>query len=1308
MALNFFKQRDIDEMDVNDIPEEFVNYLETLDEEGKVGLLGSRPDIANVLGITMKNSNQDGPGNLQTEEAKGLEFPATPIEDQDILESYENTELEDDDKEEVLSIRNNYYAGKKITEVLKDNLEPLEVLSVSDKADKCVVHRIPFIEKQIKYTGKGATYSIVLKVCPQCNRLFLEESSKEYIHDALTKRKIAHIFYSLDASSQYLRDQMIAYEITNQDKIYIPETWTEDNPLCVIHGKSLFEIPCVKKYKDRKVEFIGYFCDKCNKIHVRSSVAAEIEDRCALNGVPVIEIEPLIKRQPKKQPIKIKEIKPDYIIENGKREIYAYNHVADCFRLTETDTVVVSDSIYCTLEGHETEEVLVLIWVNQKKGGRKSYIFVVGYCSECQKYYMDIDDYNVIYSIGRPEITILNDMNEVDYQITSGEVYNLERNHLKEIEAEITGEIDEIHSSKDYVNPYAVGDYDDGSLSFAKSRSANRYGKRLEELENYIPKPYSYRVDITSGEATETYYIGASDIILKDGKKVISANSDFGYELINYQTIKVHKDGQEYRIKLSRQFDIDNAVLYGYVNLRTDEDVIFQSGITDPFLVRVLNMRKKQHSLTDIFITIQENQNKIVNADFKKNIIVQGCAGSGKTMVLLHRLSSLKYKQRYFDFSKDALILTPNDQFSLHIKGLAEDLQIGSITRVSVEQYYLEMLLQYDLSFKPENKVVSEMVVCQDYVDYIYSDQFKKDFELAYNRILAKRNGLVDILIQLQRDMNKEQKEFLWTDDSKFILQMKYRVDAINDLVKNKEQELVSVQGEIIKLGEKKKFLEEKVLDSKQVAESIVQESLPRVNTKIGIYLLKKQQEIDEFTNQIQTLKEEYTRIQNSLIIFGKRSRLEKLEAKIKRVEKTVASLQVRLDEEKKIMSMSSIGKEDAELIEWMNQVSLYIKELQEEVRLCHNVKDEYKRFVKELTEITDQIEEANQTYEFIESEQYSVDIKKSIQYLYEQLEEYSLLNIYQKIFEEAVQKFKAENNINNITGKCHRYDLYAQLLFAMKYYDKKMGKTQFICVDEGQDLALNEYRIIYELNQKDVVFNIYGDTNQLIRLDRGIADWKFLISEFNAERYILNENYRNTNQITRFCNDNFGFDTLQTGVDGPKVREIPRRDLEKELVSLNITTERIAILVPRNIPKMKYLNRDILSDNIRDVIGESMDNGYISIMYVDEVKGIEFDKVFVVSSKLNRNEKYIAYTRALYELIIVVDEKISDDNGELKRKDNNQKEDTKNGVQKKKSAVLKWNGGKEKYEINENHRETQQDTTVQKETRSEVTESRA
>ena len=55
------------------------------------------------------------------------------------------------------------------------------------------------------------------------------------------------------------------------------------------------------------------------------------------------------------------------------------------------------------------------------------------------------------------------------------------------------------------------------------------------------------------------------------------------------------------------------------------------------------------------------------------------------------------------------------------------------------------------------------------------------------------------------------------------------------------------------------------------------------------------------------------------------------------------------------------------------------------------------------------------------------------------------------------------------------------------------------------------------------------------------------------------------------------------------------------------------------------------------------MDAGKIAVMYVDEVKGIEFDRVFVVENKMSRNEKYIAYTRALSDLIVVVDDNVPD-----------------------------------------------------------------
>ena len=40
--------------------------------------------------------------------------------------------------------------------------------------------------------------------------------------------------------------------------------------------------------------------------------------------------------------------------------------------------------------------------------------------------------------------------------------------------------------------------------------------------------------------------------------------------------------------------------------------------------------------------------------------------------------------------------------------------------------------------------------------------------------------------------------------------------------------------------------------------------------------------------------------------------------------------------------------------------------------------------------------------------------------------------------------------------------------------------------------------------------------------------------------------------------------------------------------------------------------------------------------MYVDEVKGFEFDKVYVIDKEMPKNMRYVAYTRALNELVLV------------------------------------------------------------------------
>ena len=882
---------------------------------------------------------------------------------------------------------------------------------------------------------------------------------------------------------------------------------------------------------------------------------------------------------------------------------------------------------------------------------------------------MDVDDYKVIYPIGRPEVIILNDM-DLDYQVTSGQIFNLERDHLGHLEGKISQEIRGIKESSDYVSPYATGDYDDGNLSYAKYISERKYGDKLTELYGYVDKPYSYRVDINSGDQTETYYIGAADINLGNGKQVISANSDFGHELINYQTIKVHKGGKEYGIKLSRQFDIEKAHLYGYANLRTDEDQIFKKGITDPFLVRVLNMRKRQHNLTDIFVTIQENQNKIVNTDFQKNLVVQGCAGSGKTMVLLHRLSSLRYKRREFDFSENAMILTPNDQFSLHIKGLANELQIGFIPRMSVEEYYIDTLTKYDQSFKPRNKVVSEAIVQQVFVDYIYSDRFLRGFEQAYTEIIHERNSFIVTLNDLTDAMGQERGAISLEDDSRVADQIQSRVNKMNNLVAARDRDAGTAKESYEKLKSTKQAIETRLPGLETASETVVPESLTKVEEKIVSYLGQQTHELEPLRKTVADLTAERERVQGTFLMIGKRNRLNELDEQIQKATQMLQNAENQFKAESELLSESQTGKTDDEILSWMKLVAQYIGSVREEIRTCNNIKDNYEKYVRDLADVDQKLPEAKEKYEDAANQRYGDECRRAIQFLTEKMSQYTPIGTYELIFDKATNAFREENGIKNIRGKTHRYDLYAQLLFALQYYGYADGHVHFMCVDEGQDLSINEYKLIKRLNRNELVFNVFGDTNQLIKPGRGISDWSEFEKIFHAQEYELNENYRNTNQITKFCNSNFNMDVLQTGVDGSKVREIARKNLESELAALNVTTQRIAILVPRAVQKDKYLKMEEIPADIRELIGDDMDNGHIALMYVDEVKGIEFDKVFVVSNGMTRNEKYIAYTRALSDLIIVVDESIKPKKSKAKRKSGKKKEPVKSDVG---GNTMKW-----------------------------------
>lgn len=1229
MAFNYYTNDSIKLIDVNDVPEAFISYFMGLDDERKNEIQAIRPDLVSIiLGGDAEETNES------SEDVKESDFTDDTAYNL-ILDEWESIKVSD------------WISGRIKSEVLVCKIVPNGI-------KKCPIHRkkLSDIQVTLEYQGDNGRikyYNLVGCYCPDCMDLFVEEKKMDAIIKKIDEYSILALIQPLIETKKEWKDQIEPIEIDDDTVIYIPSTWNEVGMTCPVHPEiTLYEDYYVKKYKDRTVEFEACTCEKCNKLIMRNSKAERLEYECGEIGVPQITFEPLRKIEPanKRKPVK-RIIRPNYFIQGGEITNYNFEEEIEWNHLTEEDNLIVSYSPICMEEDHDTEDVVATVTVKEKKGSSAVYLLRLGYCANCEKYFIDKDDYVLLYEKGRPAVNV-NDETDSDFYITSGEVYNEEAKKLASLEGQIEEKIEEIRNNGIYVSPFAVSDflYDD-SYNNDKDRKAKskEYYEEIERLASYEDSPYAHRADFTFNGKTKVYYLGPDDIEINGEQIVISYNSDFGQELVNYQTLEMEIDGQTHKAKRRRDFDISKATLYGFTE-QSDEDVIFQSGITDPYLVKVLNSRKKKHQLLDIVATAQQNQRDIINMPLDTNIIVQGCAGSGKTMVLLQRLSSLKYRNKDFDFS-NAIILTPNDNFNMHISGIASSLQIGYIERASVEGYYLKTLLKYDDSFKPNYKIVDEMNVNQDYVDYIYSDEFLEVFTEAYKKIIEQIKGLYEKLAILSASVGRTVVEVTEGNDADLYKPLIDEIADIQNEIEANNKTLNEAINKLDDINKRKKNLEEKVANSEKIFAQNVMDELLRINEKIKDKISDRQEEIIKINQEIKEFREEYTQIEKGFNPINRGRRLAGVKTKINNREDKIKAIQDEIvNLENRITTDTSEMSHD-ELKSFLFSLSEVEETALDGYRLIERIEKNLADNQAELETLPVEIEKLQKTINEEEANSYSVEVLSNLKSLKEIIKPTSAKDVYDSVYRLAQQK--AFTYLYNKTGKdydensirgTHRYDLYLQLHFALMYFKKAINTNTLICIDEGQDLTVSEYQLIKKVNQVNPIFNIYGDTNQLLKYHRGISDWKMIKEEIKAVEYKeLKENYRNTNQITQFCIDNFELDISMVGVDGKNVREIDRQNLETKIQELKLGENRIAVIVPREVRKKDYFEADLLPQKYRDAVDyEEYGNGKISIQYVDEIKGVEFDIVFVIPNGMTKQERYIAYTRALSELTIVQD----------------------------------------------------------------------
>lgn len=208
-----------------------------------------------------------------------------------------------------------------------------------------------------------------------------------------------------------------------------------------------------------------------------------------------------------------------------------------------------------------------------------------------------------------------------------------------------------------------------------------------EKLKKIADKPYIGRIDVFYGNkgAGDTFYIGVQGG-LDDGKiKLISWQTEVANIYYNKKLGVTERHPTLGLVELDylRTIDIENRkIVKLHAPLTKDSD--------DSALIDTLaNKRGKEMDI--IVATIQKEQNELIRLPINNTIIIQGSAGSGKSVIALHRISYLLYHNKNLKENSVA-IFGPNELFLKHIQKVLPELGNYKVIQSTFAKYVLDFL----------------------------------------------------------------------------------------------------------------------------------------------------------------------------------------------------------------------------------------------------------------------------------------------------------------------------------------------------------------------------------------------------------------------------------------------------------------------------------------------------------------------------------------------------------------------------------------------------------------------------------------
>ena len=612
--------------------------------------------------------------------------------------------------------------------------------------------------------------------------------------------------------------------------------------------------------------------------------------------------------------------------------------------------------------------------------------------------------------------------------------------------------------------------------------------EKIEAYRPFFDEPYFARMDlIDNAEGYNSYYIGKKgDVKLEilDWRTPVARRyyqkscSTFTFNEYEYKTVL----RRAIRTKNGKVLDFKNEYLslkdYLSAEEIADRD---EENILDPFLREIIKNRKEETSVKDIIETIQEKQYEIITRPEKGDFVLQGCAGSGKTMVMLHRLSYLMYNNEDIK-PRDVLIITPSNSFNAFIDELAEILELERVRTTTAYEYFLQVLKNEKIDLT--DKIDPAQKENIEYLEYLYSPKFVKDVEKKQAKVFDSLYGLFT---------GEECKEF------------------VEEIISESQRQLTAYEG--IKNA------------SMRVRRAVLGEI--KEKKEGGLYYTKSFRElmnaildIEDFFNG--TIKSERSKspeyFYRQLMSFYKSASfaVRNTDRIVKEAETSLSAL------------AGDIEKEIADLRRFKQKIGgIDVYMYADRIARRKEILEEIQKTKEKVLAIGEHNTAFSEFYLYLRGEKNFSEIGEGT----------SFIDIVRYFYRETVKKYKV--NYGMTSKKMYRSDAYALCVICAGICERLSPVYSSVFVDEGQDISPCEYALLRKINAK-ASFNIFGDLAQNVTKWRGVKDWKEISPDFPI--YELNQNYRNTNQIVSFVSGKLGLDMQSIGYDGPEVVKISPR----------------------------------------------------------------------------------------------------------------------------------------------------------------------